>query len=231
MKIAPNIPKDSIHKLILDAIMSGEIDMKDPISERGIAERFNVGRTKVREALRDLINDGILSAEPARGTFIRELTINEMREIYEVRYALESMAAHLAAKHGPLPELAAYEEQFLDMRAHPDNFDLKAIDQLGAEFHIEIFRSARNQKLLQIYQPVRLRLATALTLPRYYEPGWVMKALDEHIEILNAIKSRESALAQSRIIEHMAAGFETRMRIFDRLDGYVLPSLSQKEER
>lgn len=74
MKPTQDTAKDSIHKLILTAIMSGEIDMNDPISERGIAERFSVGRSKVREALRDLINDGILSNAPARGTFIRELT-------------------------------------------------------------------------------------------------------------------------------------------------------------
>lgn len=216
----------SVHKLIIDALTRGDIDTNDPISERGFAERFSVGRTKVREALRDLINDGILSAEPARGTFIRELTINEMREIYEVRYALESMAAHLAAKHGPMPALAAYEARFKDMRTNTANYDLKEIDKYGAEFHIEIFRSARNEKLLQIYQPVRLRLATALTLPRYYEPDWVLKALDEHIQILNAIKDRDSMLAQSRIVEHMAKGFETRMRIFGRLDGYSMPPFS-----
>lgn len=228
MTHTPPSPKESVHKLILDAILSGDIDVKDQISERGIAERFSVGRTKVREALRDLINDGILSAEPARGTFIRELTLTEMREIYEVRYALESMAAHLAAKHGPLPELAAYAERFEDMRSNTANYDLKEIDEYGAEFHTEIFRSARNEKLLQIYQPVRLRLATALTLPRYYEPDWVLKALDEHIDILKAITDRDSMLAQSRLVEHMAKGFETRMRIFDRLDGYSLPPLSTK---
>lgn len=226
MKPTQDTAKDSIHKLILTAIMSGEIDMNDPISERGIAERFSVGRSKVREALRDLINDGILSNAPARGTFIRELTINEMREIYEVRYALESMAAHLAAKHGLCLSCWPMRRGFADMRANTANYDLKEIDQYGAEFHIEIFRSARNDKLLQVYQPVRLRLATALTLPRYYEPEWVMKALDEHIQILKAIIGRDSMLAQSRIIEHMAAGFETRLKIIGRLDGYSPPVFS-----
>jgi len=226
MKPIEDTAKDSIHKLILTAIMNGEIDMKDPISERGIAERFSVGRSKVREALRDLINDGILSNAPARGTFIRELTIYEMREIYEVRYALESMAAHLAAKHGALPELLAYEARFADMRANTASYSLKEIDQYGAEFHIEIFRSARNEKLLQVYQPVRLRLATALTLPRYYEPEWVIKALDEHIQIMKAIIDRDSMLAQTLIVEHMAAGFETRLKIIGRLDGYSPPAFS-----
>lgn len=216
----------SLQKRILDAILNGEIDFKAAISERGIAEHFGVGRTKVREALRDLINDGILAAEPARGTFVPELTINEMREIYEVRYALESMAAHLAAKHGPGPDLVAYGPRFRDMRANPQSYELKEIYEVGAEFHIEIFRSARNKKLLQIYEPVRLRLATALSLPTIYDPDWVLKSIDEHIQILAAIEDRDSVVAQSRIIEHMAAGLETRLQIFTRLTDYSLSSFA-----
>lgn len=218
------IERGRVHKMILDGILSGQIDPKSPLSERGLAERFGVGRTPVREALRDLINSGILEAKPARGTFVREMTLEEIRETYEVRYALEGMAAHLAAAHGPSPELLAYKDRFQDMRARFDQYDLKEVYEVGAEFHLAIFRSARNRTLLQIYEPIRLRFAMTLTLPQYYDPDWVFQSIEEHLEILEAIEARDTARAQSRIIEHMAAGLEARLKIFGRLNGYGGPS-------
>ncbi|MEQ3625363.1 MAG: GntR family transcriptional regulator [Celeribacter sp.] len=213
--------RGQVHKMILDEILSGRIVPGAPLSERGLAERLSVGRTPVREALRDLINSGVLESLPARGTFVRQMTLGEVREAYEVRYALEGMAAHLAAVHGPLPELLSYEERFYDMAARFDEFDVKEVYSYGAEFHLAIFRSARNATLQQVYEPIRLRFAMTLRLPQYYDPEWVFRSIEEHLGILDAIKARDGAAAQAKIIAHMSAGLEARLQIFRRMKDYA----------
>ena len=97
----------------------------------------------MREALRNLARDGILEIRPARGTFVRPLTIEDVQEIYEVRYSLEGMAALLAVERGPTPELLAYGPKFRDVIDNPRAHDPEETYETGAEFHLEVFRCNR----------------------------------------------------------------------------------------
>jgi DNA-binding GntR family transcriptional regulator len=205
--------RDRAYRSLLELILAGSLDPSEPLSERGLAETLEVGRTPVREALRDLARDGILEVRPARGTYLRPLSAVDVREIYEVRVALEGLAAELAARRGPTPELAAYGLVFRDMLARPDAHDVADVYETGARFHLDVFRAAGNRQLLALYEPLRLRFRVALALPRFFDPDRVRESVAEHLAILDAIAARDAALAQRLIRAHLERGADVRGRI------------------
>jgi DNA-binding GntR family transcriptional regulator len=223
MSIVSHLERDRAYRLLLDLILGGKIDADTPLSERKLADMLDMGRTPVREALRNLVRDGVLEARPARGTFVCELSMEDVQEIYEVRYALEGMAAYLAAERGPTEELLVYGPKFRNMAAAPETFDPVEEYELGAEFHLEVFRSAQNRNLLQMYEPLRIRFAVALGLPQHYDHERVRQSVSEHLEILVAIEAGEGTKAQQLICNHLAEGLEARMRIFKSLHRYEAP--------
>lgn len=88
---------------ICSLLLNGDVPFDTPLSERAIADAVGVGRMPVREALRDLAREGVVSVEPGRGTFLRRLGAAEIMELLEVRLALECMAARASPPRRALP--------------------------------------------------------------------------------------------------------------------------------
>ena len=227
MSVEFQLERDRAYRLLLDLILGAKIDANTPLSERKLADSLQIGRTPIREAIRDLVRDGVLEARPARGTFVRELSLEDVKEIYEVRYALEGMAAFLAAERGPTAALEAYGPKFREMAADLEKFDPAEEYALGAEFHLEVFRSARNGNLLQLYEPLRIRFGVALGLPQHYDHERVRQSVSEHLGILVAIEAGDGVKAQQLICDHLAEGLNARMRIFESLHHYEPPVAPQ----
>lgn len=209
--------RDRAYRGIVDLILGGQIAVHDPLSERGLAGSLEIGRTPIREALRDLARDGVLEVRPARGTYVRRMSIDDVRELYEVRQGLEGHATQLAAERGPTAALAAYRQRFQAMLDRPDDFPTDETYETGAEFHTEIFRAARNTQLLQIYEPIRLRFRLALRLPRHHDHVRVHASVSEHLDILQAIEAGDGDRARRLMSDHLARGAEVRCRIFETL--------------
>jgi len=221
MPVELQLERDRAYRGLLELILGGEVDLDTPLSERKLADSLEIGRTPVREALRDLARDGILEVQPARGTFVRPLTIEDVQEIYEVRHSLEGMAARLAVERGLTLELKAYGPKFRDMIDDPGAYDPTEIYETGAEFHLEIFRSARNRQLLKIYEPLRLRFRVAFGLPRYYNQDQIYESVHEHLAILEMIEGGDGQAAQRLIRDHLSKGLDIRTRIFKNLAEYT----------
>ncbi|MEM9682350.1 MAG: GntR family transcriptional regulator [Pseudomonadota bacterium] len=210
-----NLERHRAYRHILDLIIGGEVDAKAPLSERRLSGHLQIGRTPVREALRDLVRDGVLEVHPARGTYVREMSLNDIREIYEVRHALEGLAAFLAAENGPTDGLAAFGPLFEGMVRDPAAFDPEVVYQRGVDFHLEVFRAAGNRNLLATYEPIRLRFKIAFGLPRFYDHKRVIESVTEHLDVLRAIEAGDGAAAQTMICDHLSAGLLARMKIFE----------------
>ncbi len=137
--------------------MEGKLLPDRPISERQIATELNIGRTPVREAMRALAQDGLLEIIPARGMFVRTISDGQLRELYEVRQALEGQAAELAARKGATVELLGFVEKLEHSRKARTEKELGETHEIGAQFHVVIFKCARNTILTELYLPIRNR--------------------------------------------------------------------------
>ena len=131
-----------------------------------------------------------------RGTFVRRTSLKEIHDIFEVRCGLESMAAFLAAIHGPSPELSEYGPIFRKMITAFDNKDPNVMSNIGGKFHREVIRTADNATLLSITDSLRIQFQIAFKLPRHYDTSSVKQSVIEHLRILESIENRDDALAQ-----------------------------------
>jgi len=211
MPVNIHLLRDEAYRLILEMIFSGEITADEPLSERKLAERLGMGRTPVREALRALARDGVVETQLARGTFVRKLSPEDVREVYEVRQAIEGMAAWLAARHGPTPAMREFAGKMRQAQAEVAKYSTTEVDQLGTEFHSEIFTAAGNALLLKAFEPLRLRFQLAFGLPRHQDTGALQDSLKEHLAIFDAIENRDCSSAQRAMHEHLAHGLEVRL--------------------
>ena len=209
---------DALQQLIRDS----RLDPSQPLSERSLAENLGLGRMPVREAMKDLAREGLLEVVPSRGTFIRKLSFEEVGEIYEVRHALEGMAAFLAAERGATPALRAYRPRFEAFLADGADTDVETIQNIGAEFHVDIFKAAHNGQLLSMYEGLRMRIAQTLKLTRDHEHDRERANVAEHLAVLEAVEAGHAKDAQQRMCDHLASAMGARMRVLAKLRSYAV---------
>ncbi len=197
--------------VILDLILSGEIDPESSISTRSLAERTGIGRTPIREALQALARDGMVDIVPMRGTFVHQPGIEEVRDIFEVRVALEGMAALLVAQRGLSPALAEIGAalEALQQEIAPD---LDAIRLKGWAFHDELMRATGNAQLHALYAQVSRKFSLILRQGRKYSDERVRETLDEHVALFRAIAGGDAPRAQALMQEHIQKAFAARMK-------------------
>ena len=201
-----------LRKLILD----GAFPTDEPLSERALAERLSIGRTPVREAIKALTRDGLITVVPGRGTFLKQVSLDEIREIYEVRLGIEGIAAYLAAERGGTPELHAFEPIFRRHLQNPEE-DVATIQAVGADFHVALVAASGNRRLTAMFDSISNEIQLSLRLTRTYDQGRVYPtALAEHIEILDAIKARDPEGAQRAVYKNLSNALAARVRIFHR---------------
>lgn len=228
MTVVTILERDRAYQRVLALILGGDLNIEAPLSERKLAETLNMGRTPVREAIKRLTREGLVEVRPARGTYVRQLNIHDVEEIYEARFGIEGTAAFLAAERGPTPRFAEFKSTFAQMIKSPKDFDLAEVHILGQEFHVEIFVAAGNAILMDIYKPLRLKHSFALRLPRIYDHAWVIRSVQEHLDILLAIEARNPVKARSLVCDHLVRGLEVRSRIFDELTGSKQPVIDMR---
>lgn len=199
------------YDVILDLILSGALPPEAPISIRSLADRTGIGRTPIREALQALARDGVIAIVPMRGTFVRKPDIVEVREIYEVRIALEGMAAFLVAQRGLSERL---RQIGADMKAMKDfeQVDLELIRKLGWDLHDELMAAAENSQLKELYVQISRKFKLILRQGARYDDRRYIETLDEHLEIFAALEAKDASRAQELMQAHIRRAFMARVK-------------------
>lgn len=204
---------EALYEEIRSRIATGVLRIGEKISERGLAEEFGVGRFYIKETFRLLEHNGLVEILPQVGTFVRKLSIGELRECHEVRLSLESTAAYFAALRGSTPELSRIAKQLQDVVSN-DAQDLLHEQTLGWQFHEEMFRASKNQQLYALYTKLRTQSGLALAAIHRTDNAVVRKGTVEHIDIFEAIKANDAILARNLVWEHVLYGLQERLKLF-----------------
>jgi DNA-binding GntR family transcriptional regulator len=205
-----SLDRDRAYSLLRDLVISGEFAPDEPLSERSLSTRLALGRTPVREALKALAKDGLLTIHPMRGTFVRQMSFDDLREIHELRLALEGMAAYLAATRGPTEPLRHCAEELRRISA-ATTLDVEEAQQVGWAFHDELFRATGNARLAQAYDNLRAQSGLALQKMRQYSVERTRQAVSEHLDIHAAVDAQNPDAAQQRMWRHLSSAFEARL--------------------
>lgn len=194
-------------------IVSGELGAGTKLNEAEIAGELRVSRGPVREAFRALDQSGLVRTEKNRGVFVRQVSLEEAYEIYEVRAALDGLIGRLAAKRIQPAQLQRLREIVKRMHAASRALDAAAYFPLNIEFHEVLGEAAGNQALLQNYQRIvnELNLYRREVIARSAES--IPASTKDHEAIVNAVAKGDAALAGQLLFEHVINGRERLHRV------------------
>lgn len=184
-------------------IVAGELAVGAKLNEVEIAQTLGVSRGPVREAFRALDQAGLVRVEKNRGVFVRQVSLQEANEIYEVRAALEGLIGRLAAQRIDADELEQLRAIVKKMAALDKSRKAEAYFALNLEFHELVARAARNASLLRHYRRVvnELGLYRRETLTRNSELIGV--STREHEAIVAALAKGDERQAERLLVEHV----------------------------
>ena len=184
-------------------IISGEIASGTKLNEADVAADLGVSRGPVREAFRALSQAGLVRVEKNRGVFVRQVSLEEASEFYEVRAALEGLIGRLAARRIAMEEIEQLRSVVKRMHQVQKSRKTDEYFALNVEFHDILVRAARNNALMANYRGVvnQLDLYRRATISRSVEN--IPLSTSEHEEIVNAVAARDEALAERLMTEHV----------------------------
>ncbi|MEW1717971.1 GntR family transcriptional regulator [Streptomyces sp. NPDC093109] len=204
-------PLGAVRERVLAAlrqdIIAGRLRPGDRLVERELAERFEVSRVPVREAVRALVAEGFVLFETPRRAVVRRLTVTDVDELFELREALEVYAAGRAAERAGRDGLAGLAEVLERAAEATRTRDAERITDLNTLFHDRVLAMAGNSLLISVMEPVGGRLRW---LTRRNEQ-WP-KLLAEHRALYEAIASGDPARARASALAHVHANHRATVR-------------------
>jgi DNA-binding GntR family transcriptional regulator len=187
---------DMVAALIRQLIFTGELPAGDQLRQRDLAQRFHVSQTPIREALRRLESEGLVVGDAHRGFTVVEPDDGPVEENFQIRAALESLAASLAARKIDLDGIGKLRDLNDQMRALHDD-DPRYAD-LNREFHFMVYEHAGSPLLLSLMRLLWAALHGGPTVSRTHA-----ESARQHDEILDALSAGDAAAAAARTHQHI----------------------------
>jgi len=194
--------REIVFNTLRDAIIAGELKPGERLMEVQLAEKMGVSRTPVREAIRKLELEGLVCMTPRKGVHVAELSVKDIIDVLEVRATLDGLATALSASRITDDEIKELNRINTQLITNMEKENLPGIVKKDVEFHEVIYRSSRNEKLLQIINNLREQVQRfrIIYLKDISSPKEIIK---EHQSIIEAITSRNPEAAQSLAEKHI----------------------------
>ncbi len=194
-----------IRAALQEEIESGKLAPGDTLDERALAERFNVSRTPVREALQQLAALDLVLIAPRQGVSVARLSVGKLRAILEAISELEAACAKLAARRVDDALRRRLDDALARCQDAAVNGGAAEYALANNIFHEAIYAGSRNEFLAD-----QIRLARRLVQryrPRDFQnPAQINKSLQDHLKIVRAIQSGDEALAAQAMALHVPSG-------------------------
>ncbi len=194
--------REKVHEKLREAILRGHLKPGERLIERKLAGQLGVSRTPVREALRILELEGLVSHLPRIGAVVAQVNDMEVYEVYRIRVVLEGLAARMAAERIEPDQLARLAELLTSMEELAAKDDLEGLEKAHREFNDTIYRAAGSPRLYGMISSLVDYIATYARVG-YSHPGRVAEALQEHRQLVEAVKLRDGDLAEQAAREHI----------------------------
>ncbi len=194
--------RELVFESLREAIISGTLPPSERLMEIQLAEEMGVSRTPVREAIRKLELEGLVVMIPRKGAYVAGMSIKDIVDVFEIRGALEGLAAELASERVTDEELESMERYLVKISEEIESGDLPKVVETDTDFHTLIYKASRNARLSQIISNLREQIQRFRTTSLSF-PGRMKIALEEHRKIVEAIASRDGELARRLAQEHI----------------------------
>ena len=200
------IPRPALHDQVVGRLrtmlVEGSIAPGAKLNERELAERLNVSRTPLREAIKLLAAEGLVDLLPNRGAVAVKLTELDVQHTFEVLATLEGRSGELAAERATDAERTELRALHYEMLAAHARHDLSAYYRLNAQIHAAINAAARNPVLTAAYHSINARVQALRFRTNQSHVEW-KRAVGEHERMLAALDARDAAALRQVLVEHL----------------------------
>lgn len=194
--------RDVVFNTLRTAIITGEFAPGERLMEIALADRLGVSRTPVREAIRKLELEGLVVMIPRRGAEVARITEAGLKEVLEVRCAMEELAVELACRRSDkasLEQLKAAHQKFVDAVKKGDTLEITNQDEA---FHECIFEMSRNKRLVQVVHNLKEQMFR-YRLEYVKDVSYHEVLIREHEQLLEAIISGKEEEAREKMRHHI----------------------------
>jgi DNA-binding GntR family transcriptional regulator len=192
---------DIVTEALRDLIARGELAPGTLLRQRELAERFDVSPTPVREALRRLESEGLVSYDVHRGSRVASTDLEEQEENFRILAALESLASSLAVAKLTDADLGQIGELEAAFAACPE--DDPALKEVNRDFHFRIYECARSPLLLSL---MRVLWRAFPNGPQFWRPH--EESVEQHRRLVAALAARDAAAAAEITREHVLGSID-----------------------
>lgn len=194
--------REIVFESLREAIITGVLEPGERLMEIQLAEEMGVSRTPVREAIRKLELENFVVMIPRKGAYVAGVSHKDVADVFEIRSALEGLAAALAAERATDEEIE--QMQRLLLYHEEQELSLEQIVNSDTDFHALVYKASRNERLIQILANLREQIqrfrSTSLAVP-----GRLKDAIHEHQAIVDAIARHDAEEAQALATSHIMA--------------------------
>ena len=196
-----NCMHDRICWTILDRISDGTYHPGDRLKELTLAREFQVSQAPIREALRKLEAIGVLESEAYRGTRVRAITPQEMRDTYQLRGILEQSATQYILSF-TTEDIDILEREFAAMQAAVIVGDLQNVAVHNKNFHCHIVLCCENKELVRVWKSLGVGMRARLNVQRLAESHRLPQAIASHRKIIDAFRAGDMQQAGELLRAH-----------------------------
>lgn len=193
---------DHVAGLIRKMIMDGSLKPGEKVNQVQLAEKLNISRGPIREALRMLQNEGIIKHETNRGTFVTTLSKQDAYEIYTLRALLEGEAAQLAIPNLQNRDFLRLEELCDELQAACDVQDLERQAKCDIAFHQTIVSASRHQRLIHTHQQLDTQVGAMYFTVASMVPERDEVVVDIHRYLIDVLKTKEKERVRKAFSDH-----------------------------
>ncbi len=207
--LTPRALYEEVAELLRQRIFSRELEPGSWIDELKIAEEYGISRTPLREALKVLAAEGLVTMKVRRGAYVTEVSQQDLADVYHLLSLLESDAASVVATQATPAQLASLQALHAELEAAaiPGHVDREHFFAINERFHMQLLAIANNRWRDQMVADLR----KVMKLNRHnslLKSGRIDESLREHRALMAALVAKDPAAAMVRMREHFSSGLE-----------------------
>ncbi len=216
-KVESLLAKDKIASILRNEIIKGNIKPGQKLLEKELCEQLGVSRTPLREAIRNLEVEGLIESIPNKGSRVRTMTIQDIKNVYELRIELEALATKKSVPYlikEDLDSLFSIQEM---LKTATKKATWGEVSELNKKFHNILVSKGDNNLLLSTIDQLH-KVSVVISVSNFSIPGRSWNVIDEHSKVIEAVKEKDAELASILMRNHLEAARDSLLNYMSNME-------------
>jgi DNA-binding GntR family transcriptional regulator len=213
----------AVAQQLQEEILSGSLKPGERLVEQKLASELGIGQPTMREALKELENQGFVRKVPNKGTYVTNLSTDDLKKILEVRICLESVAIYHAARNATEADLSKLEEIVRTMDSAVKALNLANFQKADVEFHRKVWNLSGNEYIGAALERVLFGLLAFGLVGQHGADTGLAEAVETHKQVVEGLRSRDPKQARSVFIAAIVQDWKKSRQVEVDLTGLAAP--------